>query len=115
MARPTTTNYGLQKSLGSDPARASGVSEKFGPIWDATMDAIDTAIHNAATKEIAATTADPGNLTDNGGGGAADGTIGVIRSDTVAHTAADCADAVKELSTKTNAILAALRTAGILV
>jgi len=114
MARPTTTNYSLKKSLPSDPERASGLAEHFGPIMDANLDAIDTAIKNAANG-VVKTTADPGDLTNNSGGATADGTIAVIRSDSIAHTSADCADAVAELATKVNAILAALRTAGILV
>jgi hypothetical protein len=116
MARATTTNYSLKKALAGDPERTSGLAEHWGPLMDANLDAIDTAIHAAAANPaILATTADPGSLTDNSGGAAADGTIAIIRSDTTAHAAADAADAVKELSTKVNAILAALRTAGVIV
>ena len=114
MARPTTTNYSLKKSNASDPERNSGLAEHWGPVMDANLDAIDTAIKNAENAVIATTT-DPQNLTDNSGGAAADGTIDIFRSDSLAHLAADVAGASVELSTKVNAILAALRTAGILV
>jgi len=143
MSRPTTTNYSLKKSNASDPERVSGLAEHWGPVMDANLDAIDAAIATAqsstgtpvdtdaaltansdakvasqkATKAYvdAKSAANVASLTDNSGGAAADGTIAVIRSDTLANVSSDCADAVKELSTKVNAILAALRTAGILV
>jgi predicted RecA/RadA family phage recombinase len=70
-------------------------------------------------------------LTDNSGGAAADGTIGVVTLPTLAGwngstdpTAAEATqiitavtanrDAVKELSTKVNLIIAALKTAGVI-
>jgi hypothetical protein len=55
MARPTTTNYALQKSLGSDPERTSGLAEHWGPVMDANLDAIDAAIVAAATTGLADT------------------------------------------------------------
>ena len=56
------------------------------------------------------------SLTDNGGGAAADDTIAVITNAANAGSAdvAPVADAIKELSTKVNAILVALRAAGII-
>lgn len=66
-------------------------------------------------------------LTDNSGGAAADGTIGVVtmpvdtpatadalRDDLVANALPEITAAIKELSTKQNAVIAALQTAGIL-
>ncbi len=59
-------------------------------------------------------------LTDNGGGATADGTIGAITLTEPANHAAQAtinnqiADAIKELSTKINAVIAALKTAGIM-
>jgi len=56
-------------------------------------------------------------ITDNGGGATADGTIGAITLTEPANLAAQAtinnqlADAVKELSTKINAVIAALKTA----
>lgn len=49
------------------------------------------------------------DLVDNSGGVAVDGTIAAVSS------SATAADAIKELATKVNAILAKLRTAGILL
>jgi hypothetical protein len=116
MARATTTNYSLKKALATDPERTSGLAEHWGPLMDANLDAIDTAIHSAAANPaILATTANTADLVDNSGGAAADGTIAIFRNDTTAHLATDAAGASVELSTKVNAILAALRTAGILV
>lgn len=67
-----------------------------------------------------------GQLTDNSGGAAADGTIGAItmptdspatadalRDDLVANALKNLQDAVKELSTKTNAIETALHASGV--
>jgi hypothetical protein len=48
------------------------------------------------------------DLVDNGGGGAADGTIGAITADNTVK------DAVKELSTRLNAVTTALKNAGII-
>jgi len=59
-------------------------------------------------------------LTDNSGGTAADGTIGVITSGTPASLAAQgtinglIADAIAELATKQNAVLTALKNAGLM-
>lgn len=59
-------------------------------------------------------------LTDNGGGATADGTIGAITLTEPADLAAQMtinnqlADAVKELSTKVNAILTSLKNAGVM-
>lgn len=59
-------------------------------------------------------------LTDNGGGASADGTIAAITLTEPADFAAQTvingqlADAVKELSTKINAVISALKTAGIM-
>lgn len=64
--------------------------------------------------------ADAGALTDNSGGAAADGTIGVITSGTPADLAAQAAintqirDAIKELATKINTIRTNLRSAGLM-
>jgi len=43
MPRPTTPYLGLKKSIPSDPAFASGLTEHFGPISDANLDKIDEA------------------------------------------------------------------------
>jgi hypothetical protein len=56
MSRPTTTNYALQKSLDSDPERSSGLAEHWGPVMDANLDAIDTAIAANAAAAAAAST-----------------------------------------------------------
>jgi hypothetical protein len=53
------------------------------------------------------------DLVDNSGGAAANGTVEVIRNDSLANLATDTSAAVKELTTKLNAALAALRNAGI--
>jgi hypothetical protein len=54
------------------------------------------------------------DLVDNSGGGAANGTIEVIRNDSLANLATDASAAVKEIATKQAAIQAALRNAGII-
>jgi predicted RecA/RadA family phage recombinase len=59
-------------------------------------------------------------LTDNSGGASSDGTIGAITTGTPADLAAQAAintqirDAIKELATKINAILTALKDAGMM-
>lgn len=57
-------------------------------------------------------------LVDNSGGAAGDGTIGALvdagGTAAGAPTTASVADAIKELSTKLNAVIAALKTAGIM-
>jgi hypothetical protein len=55
MSRPTTANYGLKKSLPSDPENECGVAEHWGPITDQNLDAIDAAIAAAATGAVGAT------------------------------------------------------------
>jgi hypothetical protein len=55
LTRPTTANYGLKKSLPSDPERTSGLAETWGPVKDANYDAIDAAIAAAATGAVGAT------------------------------------------------------------
>ena len=58
------------------------------------------------------------NITDNSGGGTSDGTISSIvsRNTSNGHTVADLAttrDAIKELSTKLNAVIDALQVLGL--
>jgi hypothetical protein len=55
MSRPTTANYGLKKSLPSDPENECGVAEHWGPLTDGNLDAIDAAIAAAATGAVGAT------------------------------------------------------------
>lgn len=73
-----------------------------------------TGLSGTHDDTLAATTV-PADITDNGGGAAADGTIGAITLTEPANLAAQAvinnqlADAVKELSTKLNAALAVVR------
>ena len=74
----------------------------------------------AGSGNAVATAAVVAALTDNSGGAAADGTIGAITLTEPANLAAQAvinnqiADAIKELSTKVNAILTSLKNAGLM-
>lgn len=116
----------------------TGVTKTATDTWIGT--AFEAALTGDLTAEVkflesgdgAPIAADVAALTDNSGGAAADGTIGVITApdlstwngssvfptaaQATAIAAADTAsrDAIKELATKVNAILAALKAAGLM-